>query len=99
MLAPAKMGARTGIPYRGLIRAYGLREVATGVGILTSREPAKWLWGRVAGDFLDLATLAGSCGLVGESGRRRAVEAATAIAGVAVLDVIAALANSRCGHE
>lgn len=43
-----------------LIRAYGVREIAKGAGILSSaprkREP--WLWARVAGDALDLATLA-----------------------------------------
>lgn len=41
-----------------LIRAYGVREIAKGVGILTSPNPTPWLWGRVAGDALDLATLA-----------------------------------------
>ena len=30
---------------------------ATGVGILASRSPAPWLWARVAGDGLDMATL------------------------------------------
>jgi hypothetical protein len=99
MLAPAQVGARTGVPYRGLIRAYGAREFAAGVGILTSKKPASWLWARVAGDVLDLTTLAGSFELVGESGRRRALEAAAAVAGVTVLDVIAALANSHCSRE
>src|SRR4028118_2183053 len=42
-----------------LIQAYGLREIATGVGILASRDPTPWIWGRVGGDALDLATLAG----------------------------------------
>jgi hypothetical protein len=41
-----------------LIRAYGVREIVKGVGILTSPNPAPWLWGRVAGDALDLGTLA-----------------------------------------
>jgi hypothetical protein len=44
----------------GLVRAYGVREIATGIGILTARgarERAPWIWARVAGDALDLATL------------------------------------------
>ena len=40
-----------------LIRGYGLREIATGVGILASNDPTPWIWGRVAGDGLDIATL------------------------------------------
>lgn len=41
-----------------LVRAYGARELVKGVGILTSSNPTPWLWGRVAGDALDLGTLA-----------------------------------------
>ncbi len=41
-----------------LVQAYGVREIVKGVGILTSTDPAPWLWGRVAGDALDLGTLA-----------------------------------------
>lgn len=51
-------------PYLGLegretlIRAYGLREIAAGIGILASPRPtARWLWARVGGDALDIATL------------------------------------------
>ena len=45
-----------------LFRAYGARELATGVGILTQRDPTPWIWGRVGGDVLDLATLATGLG-------------------------------------
>jgi hypothetical protein len=41
-----------------LVRAYGARELVKGVGILSSKDPTPWLWGRVAGDALDLGTLA-----------------------------------------
>jgi hypothetical protein len=41
-----------------VIRAYGAREVATGVAILTSHDPAPWIWARVAGDMADIATVA-----------------------------------------
>ncbi|MBV8731023.1 MAG: hypothetical protein JO336_14550, partial [Acidobacteriia bacterium] len=45
--------------HKGLIRFYGLREVAAGVGILSQPKSANWLWARVAGDLVDLASIAG----------------------------------------
>ena len=41
-----------------VIRAYGVRELATGVAILTSHDPEPWIWARVAGDVADIATVA-----------------------------------------
>jgi hypothetical protein len=41
-----------------LLRFYGVREIATGIGVLAARDPAPWIWGRVAGDALDIGTLA-----------------------------------------
>lgn len=71
-----------------LVQLYGAREIAKGVGILAQRRPdPAWLWARVAGDVLDLATLGSA--LVG--GRRRNVLAAMAmVAGVTALDVLCA---------
>ncbi len=40
-----------------LFRLMGLREIATGVGILSQRRPAEWLWARVGGDIIDLLFL------------------------------------------
>ena len=40
-----------------VLRAYGIRELAAGFGILSQTRPAGWLWGRVAGDLLDIASL------------------------------------------
>src|SRR5438270_1516565 len=40
--------------HSSLIRAYGVREIAAGVGILTTPKPSGWLWTRVAGDVVDL---------------------------------------------
>lgn len=72
-----------------LVRAYGAREVATGVAILMSHDPTPWVWGRVGGDALDLATLA--AGLDGDAPRKGArLLAAAAVAGVAILDVVCA---------
>jgi len=41
-----------------IVRLYGGREILTGVAILASRDPTPWVWGRVAGDALDIGTLA-----------------------------------------
>jgi hypothetical protein len=72
-----------------LIRAYGAREILTGVGILASRDPTPWIWGRIAGDGLDLATL--GKGLSDPKAQRDSVTMAMgAVAGVTVLDMICA---------
>jgi uncharacterized membrane protein len=45
--------------HTGLIRLYGLREIAAGLMIFSEgRKSAAGLWARVAGDAMDLATLA-----------------------------------------
>src|SRR3954471_18313965 len=52
LLAPREMARLGGVRQEGLLQAYGLREIATGIGILSSPQPAGWLWARVAGDAL-----------------------------------------------
>ena len=78
-----------------LLRAYGLREIATGVGILASRRPAPWLWARVAGDGLDMATLRSAATRAGHPQRQNAELAAAAVVGVTALDILAARALSQ----
>lgn len=78
----------------GLIRLFGAREIATGLGVIGSRRPGAFLWGRVAGDALDLLTLATA--LSPRNPRRGAVMlAAAAVAGVTLLDVMTARASAR----
>ncbi|MFL6538411.1 MAG: hypothetical protein ACJ8JD_09565 [Chthoniobacterales bacterium] len=43
--------------FEWLVRAYGVREILTGVLILVSKDPTPWIWLRVLGDMLDGATL------------------------------------------
>jgi hypothetical protein len=72
-----------------LVQAYGAREIATGVAILASKDPTPWIWGRVAGDALDLATLATQL----NAGNRRWENvgvAIAAVAGVTALDILCA---------
>jgi hypothetical protein len=92
--APRTMTRALGLEgQEGLVRAYGLREMATGIGILAARRKAPWLWGRVAGDALDLATL--GTGL-GEDNRKRSAVglAVAAVAGVTAADLYCAQALS-----
>jgi hypothetical protein len=95
VLAPRHLARTLGMEDKtGIIQAYGVREIATGAGILANRRPAEWVWGRVAGDALDLATLAP--GLDGGNPKRGNVAIAIgAVAGVALLDVLCASELSR----
>jgi hypothetical protein len=88
LLAPRALTRALGVRGREeLVAAYGVREIATGIGILSAADPAPWIWGRVGGDALDLTTLAAWLG-----GRRRGnvLLALAAVAGVTALDVICA---------
>ena len=69
-----------------VLRLFGLREVGTGVLILTSDNPTPWIWGRVAGDVLDIGTALGGV-------RRRPEGAAiglVALMGATALDLLCA---------
>jgi hypothetical protein len=92
LLAPGLVRRLTGVRDEGLLQAYGLRELACGIGILASARPTGWMWARVAGDALDLATL-GVDSSDGRSGSSPGM-AALAVAGVTALDVLCASALS-----
>src|SRR3954467_8982264 len=81
-----------------LLQTYGAREVGTGIGILASNDPTAWLWGRVGGDLLDIATLAR--GFQDDNAKKRNVGLAlAAVLGVTVLDAACASAlSSRNGQ-
>jgi uncharacterized membrane protein len=79
---------------RKVLRGYGVREIAAGIGILSRPQPAGWLWGRVAGDLLDLSSL-GSAMTSRRSNRARVGAATAAVIGVTALDVRCALQLQR----
>jgi hypothetical protein len=59
VLAPRMLTRTLGMEGKEmLLRAYGVREIATGIGIFSTNDPTPWVWGRVGGDVLGLATLA-----------------------------------------
>ena len=74
--------------------AYGARELATGVGLLASRDPAPFLASRAAGDFFDLATL-GRIVLSRNGRKAKAAAALAAVIGLTLLDLAAAKAAAR----
>ena len=90
LLAPRALARELGMPgSEGVLQLYGLREIATGVAILASDQPAPWVWGRVAGDALDIATL--SKGLNSDNPRKENVGfALAAVVGVTLVDAICA---------
>ena len=91
LLCPRVIAKISGVPNSrtGLIRLYGLREIASGIAIFSQKEPAGAMWSRVAGDALDLASLGRAFTLPGANRGRVAFATANVLA-VTALDLVAA---------
>lgn len=74
---------------KSLVRAFGLREIASGVCILAARDPVPMVWTRVAGDLLDLAALAPGLSR-GESNTARATGALATVLAITAIDIAVA---------
>lgn len=96
LTAPRGLSNMIGAPpgHEGLIRTMGLREIVSGVSIVTQREPAAGVWSRVAGDMLDLALLGGAL-TSRRSQSGRLVAATVSVAAAMLLDVVIAQQLSR----
>lgn len=77
-----------------LLPALGLREITSGIGILTQRHPTGWVWSRVAGDAMDMALL-GVAFAADDSDEKRVEAAAATVAGATVLDLVCAVLLTR----
>lgn len=100
LLAPRVIATISGVSneHTGLIRLYGLRELASGIAIFTQKTPTAGVWSRVAGDAIDLASL--GMAFASPSAKRGRVAFATAnVLAVTALDLIAAkqLTNGQQG--
>jgi hypothetical protein len=93
LLAPRQLARLVGVDRRnattGLLRAYGAREIASGIAILSQPNNPRWLWSRVGGDAIDLATLGSAAGDENADHGRLSL-AAAAVMGVTALDVLCA---------
>src|SRR3954469_11122301 len=96
LFAPRALAKFIGIKEQPiLLPALGLREITSGVGILTQREPAGWLWSRVAGDAMDLGLLATAYMSDACEDEDRIEAAAAAVAAVTVADIACAILLTR----
>jgi hypothetical protein len=95
-----KIAAMLGI--RGqerLIMLCGAREILQGAAILAARDPTLWVWVRVAGDALDIGTLAAEH-YAGNRSRTRSMAVALAgVLGISAMDVMNARRLSRENRE
>jgi len=90
LLAPGAINRSLGMrEYNTMVRGFGLREIGAGVGILTAKHPTPWVWSRVAGDALDLASLLVSLG-PNNPRRGSATAAFLAVAGITAIDIMTA---------
>ena len=93
LVAPRGLSRLIGLDGRGadptVMRAVGVREIASGVGILGRRRSAEWLWVRLAGDAMDLLLLRAAARAEPRAKRNRLAVTAAAVAGVAVPDFVA----------
>lgn len=90
LLAPRAMahwlGMRHGAP---ILKAYGAREVAAGVGILVLPSKSPGVWSRLAGDALDIATLV-SIAIENPAKKRNLAVATAAVFGATAADIACA---------
>lgn len=94
LLAPRKLEKAIGVRKRhtGLTRSYGLRELTAGIGLLTADEKklSPWMWSRVAGDVLDIASL-GSGFASDRNDKKKLTFATAAVLGVTVADILCSM--------
>ena len=97
--APGKVAQLVGVDDDdetiAVMRVLGVREIASGLGILTQPKPLPWLWARVGGDAMDLALLRRALSSP-RADHNRVAAATAAVAGIAAVD---ALCSTRLTAE
>lgn len=96
LLAPRVIARIAGVngKHTALIRSYGLREIASGIGIFAQKQPTASMWSRVGGDMIDIATLSAAFASP-TANKRRLVFATASVLGVTALDVFSARQLTR----
>jgi len=88
------IGARGDRTDRAILQLVGLQELACGIGILSTRRPAGWVWARVAGDAVHLSMLSGAMAS-GPPEPEKMAAATAAIVGITAIDAYDAVQLSR----
>jgi hypothetical protein len=98
LAAPRLLATAIGVdpngPAPAILRAMGVREVASGVAALARPEHAAPPWARIVGDALDIALL-GAALIAPRTGRWRLALALGLVAGVTALDALAVRRRAR----
>jgi len=98
LIAPRAMARLIGVEESdrnaAIMRAVGMREVASGLGIFSQRNDPAFMWGRVIGDIMDLA-LIGAASASTRTDKRKLAGAALAVAGALALDIVVAKQRSN----
>lgn len=93
LLAGRRIGKALGTEQVGVIRGFGVREIAAGVGLLDAPRHNVRMWNRVAGDAIDLGALGL---LLAKSPKKNMVYGAIAfVIGATVVDTLVASALSK----
>lgn len=100
LLAPRAIASISGVSnkHTGLIRVYGLREIASGITIFSQTKPTEGVWSRVVGDALDLTSL-GVAATNPETKLGRLAFATANVLAVTTLDVICAMQLSNGSNQ
>jgi uncharacterized membrane protein len=90
LCAPSTVARAIGVEpspmWNGVLRFFGVRELANGAGILANPKSKEWVGMRVGGDALDLATL--GIALTQSTRPSRTLAATAFVLGAAVLDLV-----------
>lgn len=96
VLRPGAVNRFMGVPDHNpnhiLQRILGVREIASGTGVLFGKNTSGWLWFRVAGDVMDISIIGGT--LAAQLGtRKRLIGTIVFLTTVLFYDVKAAIKN------
>jgi hypothetical protein len=98
LVAPQAVARAAGLSTRpgvlGFLRAIGVRELAVGSGLLTTRHPV-WLWARVAQDVMDVPLASATTAVKKGDERARMARVTAFLVAVTAADVAAAVRATR----
>jgi hypothetical protein len=95
LFAPRRLAAAHGSPEaEPVIKVFGAREIAAGVGILAAPTHPAGLWARAGGDVLDIAAAGAAVARAEGKARKLAMGTLAFVVGALVVDVLVARALS-----